>query len=309
VVLALLAVCAALGCGHAPGGGASLDRLESAYVEARLPSVSCRSIDPDCCAERVRAARGADAAGHTASSASLWQEVALACPGRRAEAAAAVRSRTRALPAPDAGARVLNVGFRPRLSPGVRLYWVSAAAGTRLMPTSGSPPPATHAVQVEVQAIRFEGGRPGPLLKVERRFDVPFEPEAVITLEIAEIPGSGGAPPSLEILPQVEPVPVARRRPEPTPGPRPPPPILEKARPRRLDPPRSPLEFGTGLEGARPPVRLCLDREGRLETLRFLEPTHPRLAASILDMFRDARWEPYRVNDRPVPSCDVTRPS
>ncbi len=309
-VLAAMAAGAPMACGHAPGAGASPELVESAYLEARLPSAPCRSSEPDCCTERIAAARAADAAGHTAQSASLWQEVALACPGRRAEAAAAVRSRTGAPPVPDAAPRVLNVAYRTRLSPAVRLYWVSAAAGARLMPTPGSEPATTHVVQVEVQAIRFEAGRPGPLLRIERRFDVPFEPEAVITLEIAEIPGSRAGPPSLEILPQVEPVPAARRQPgAAVPAPRRPPPILETARPRKLDPPRSPLEFGAGLRGARPSVRLCLDQEGRLETLRFLEPTHPRLAASIMDMFRDARYEPYRVDDRPVPSCQVTRPS
>jgi hypothetical protein len=311
--LRVLAACGWSACAHGPGAGVSAEELESAYLQARLPSAACRPDDPACCAERIRAARAAEAAGQTAASASLWQEVALACPGRRAEAAAAVRSTGRPPPPsrapPAAPARVLNVAYRARLSPAVRLYWVSAAAAGRLMPTADPEPSATQVVQVEVQAIRFEGGRPGPLLRIERRFDVPFEPEAVITLEIAEIPGSGATPPSLEILPQVEPVPIARRRPEAAPPPRRPPPTLEKARPRKLDPRRQPLEFGTGLRGARPMVRLCLDLDGRFETLRFLEPAHPRLAASIIDMFRDARYEPYRVNDRPVPSCDVTRPS
>jgi hypothetical protein len=307
--MAVLVGCAPVACAHAPGAGVSPEAVESAYVQARLPSLPCRSNAPSCCAERIRAARTEDAVGHTARSASLWQEVALVCPEHRAEAAASVRSTTRARPVPAAGPRVLNVGYRTRLPPNVRLYWVSAAADARLMPTASSNFPTTHVVQVEVQAIRFEAGRPGPLLRIERRFDVPFEPEAVITLEIAETAGSGAGPPALEILAQVEPVPIARRRPQAAPGPRPPPPLLEKARARKLDPPRTPLEFGTELRGARPSVRLCLDQEGRLETLRFLEPTHPRLAASIMDMFRDARYEPYRINDRPVPSCEVTRPS
>jgi hypothetical protein len=306
-LLAVLGAVAPMACAHGPG--VSPELAESAYVQARLPSAPCQSSAPHCCAERIDAAKAADVAGHTAQSASLWQEVALACPGRRAEAAAAVRS-TRPPPARGAAPRVLNVAYRTRLSPAVRLYWVSASSDERLMPTSGAEPSATHVVQVEVQAIRFEAGRPGPLLRIERRFDVPFEPEAVITLEIAEIPGSRAGPPSLEILPEVQAVPIARRRPENAgPAPRRRQPVLEQARPQKLDPARSPLEFGAGLRGARPSVRLCLDQEGRLATLRFLEPTHPRLAASIMDMFRDARYEPYRVDDRPVPSCQVTRPS
>jgi hypothetical protein len=314
-LLVALAICASTACAHGPG--LSAERVERAYLEARLPSAACRSNDPVCCEDRVRAARAADDAGYTARSASLWQEVALGCPDRRPEGAAAALSTKRPAPAADApppaappGLRVLNVSYRARLSPAVRLYWVSAEVGPRLMPTADTAPSDTHPVRVEVQAIRFDGGRPGPLVRIERRFDVPFNPEAVITLEIAELPGSGAAAPSLEVLPQVQPIPAPRRRPDaPRAPPRGPPPVLEKARPRTLDPPRSPIEFGAEPGGARPWVRLCLDQDGQLETLRFLEAAHPRLTASIIDMFRDSRYEPYRVNDRPVPSCEVTRPS
>lgn len=276
----------------------------------------------------MEAARAAAGSGDTARAAERWQEVALACPALRGEAAAAVRAPGRVspgargsgpIPAPDGdaqgltvGRRVLNVAYRARLSPAVRLYWVSASIGARLMPTAGSGATTPQPVLVEVEAIRFEDGRPGPLLRIERRYEVPFEPEAIITLEIAEVPGADGGAPSLEILPQVEAVPIARRRSDAAAlaaRPSRPPPVLEKARLEKADPLRTPVEFGAGLQGARPPVRLCLDQEGRLATLRFLEPTHPRLAASILDLFRDARYDPYRINDRAVPSCDVTRPS
>ena len=324
-VLALVVVGAGLGCGH--GAPLSPAVVESAYLQARMAAVVCRSNDAGCCAERVGAARAAAASGDTTRAAERWQEVALACPALRGEAAAAVRAPGRVspgaqgngpIPAPEdaqgltAGWRVLNVAYRARLSPAVRLYWVSASVGARLMPTAGSGATTPQPVLVEVQAIRFEGGRPGPLLRIERRYEVPFEPEAIITLEIAEVPGADGGAPSLEILPQVDAVPIARRRSDPAGRaalPSRPPPVLEKARLEKIDPLRTPVEFGTGLQGARPPVRLCLDEEGRLATLRFLEPTHPRLAASILDLFRDARYDPYRINDRAVPSCDVTRPS
>jgi hypothetical protein len=66
---------------------------------------------------------------------------------------------------------------------------------------------------------------------------------------------------------------------------------------------RAPAELGAVGRGAGPGVRLCLDRDGRLDTVRFLEPVHPRLAASVVDMLRDSQYVPYRVNDLPVPSC------
>jgi hypothetical protein len=75
-----------------------------------------------------------------------------------------------------------------------------------------------------------------------------------------------------------------------------------------MAPRRTPLEFGDLPPGPGPAVRLCLDRDGQLDTVRFLEPVHPRFAASLIDMFRDSRHEPYRVNDLAVPSCQVLRP-
>jgi hypothetical protein len=72
-----------------------------------------------------------------------------------------------------------------------------------------------------------------------------------------------------------------------------------------MDPPRAPAEFGARLHGVRPALRLCLDRRGQVDTVRFLEQAHPRLAASVLDMLRDSEHQPYRVGDLAVPSCET----
>jgi hypothetical protein len=297
------------GCAGAPVLPAHA--VEAAYVEARAAQAVCRSRGPACCGEQAAEARAAAGRGDSARAAHLWQEVALSCPGRRAEATAAMMADHGAAVGPSSRSestpRVLNVSYRTRLSPAVRLYWVATAVGARLLPSTG-PSPATQAVQVEVQAIRFTGTRPGPLLVVDRRFDLAFQPGVRVTVEIAEAPAGSASP--LEVSAHVDRAPLS-----PSPGPPPSAPRkahtarLEKARTIHLDPPRAPLEFGALSPGSGPALRLCLDREGQLDTIRFLETPHPRLAASLIDMFRDSQHEPYRVNDLPVPSCEVIRPS
>jgi hypothetical protein len=283
----LLVVSTLAGCGHALTGEA----VESAYLEARLPQGGCR-------AGGMAAAQAAAAAGATAKAAALWDQVALGCPAMRDQAGAAVLAASRL--GPGAAGRVVNVNYRTQLPPSVRLYWVSAALGARLLPVAdaGSRQP----LNVEVHAIRFSGGRPGPLLASSRTFDVVIDEGAALTVKIGE--EQTGA---LTLELQVDRPPPSRPAPAPTAqaarkGPLP---TLEKARPLRIEPPRAPLEFGAMLRGVRPALRLCLDREGDLDTVRFLEQAHPRLAASMLDMLRDARHSPYRVGDTAVPSCET----
>lgn len=268
--LALLALLPA--CGQASGLPAGV--VEAAYRDARATAAVCRPGDAACCDRQVAAARSAADPG---AAARLWDDVALACPERRAEATAAVAAGGKATP---------GIGYRVRLPPAVRLLWVGAV-------NRGGD------LEVEVQAIRFSGARPGPLLAASRRFDLPSA--RAVTIDIDEAPSG-----LLELDAHAEPIlPPPRPRSSP---PRPaPPPHLERARPVRLSAPRAPGELGPLPPG--PAVRLCLDRDGQLDTLRFLEPAHPRIAASVIDAFRDARHEPYRVDDRAVPSCQVTRPA
>jgi hypothetical protein len=282
----------AVGCAHGPPSLAS-STVEAAYVDARRSHAVCRDGDGACCGQQAAAARAAAGRGESARAARLWDEVALACPGLRAEATAAGR------PTPVAGG--LNVTYRPRLSPDVRLFWVSAAAGSRLLPASLTP----QGIEVEVEAIRFSHGRPGPLLAITRRFDLPLSPGASIDIVIRDAPAGATAP--LEVTAEVQPPPPTGRPSthpvRPAPAPR-----LEKAQPLRVPAPRAPLELAPLPAGAGPAVRLCLDREGEVDSVRFLDGAHPRFAASLVDMFRDARYEPYRVNDLAVPSCQVVRP-
>jgi len=178
--------------------------------------------------------------------------------------------------------------------------------GPRLLPEPG-PAPAVQAVQVEVHAIRFLGTRPGPLLVVERRLDLAFEPTATVIVEIAEAPAGSASP--LEVTAHVEKIPIARAPGDQLPPSKPmPAPRLERAHVLHTGSRRTPLEFGGPPPGPGPALRLCIDRDGQLDTIRFLEPLHPRFAASLIDMFRDSRYEPYRVNDLAVPSCQVLRP-
>jgi hypothetical protein len=280
---AILALVGGASCSHA----LPAEVVEAAY----LPKTRCQAGDRPCCNELVRAAR---ASSDALATAHLWDEVALACPDRRSEATAAVAATT-----PVTGG--LNVNYRTRLPPSYRLYWVATAIGPQLLP-GNAPATGTQTLRVEVHAIRFQGARPGPLLLVDRRFDLPFDAGATVTVEIKE----GGAAEPLAIEAQVEKVPVPRSRvqapPRPTAAPR-----LEKARALAIAPPRPPREFGALFGASGPAVRLCLDREGQMDTVRFLEPAHPRVAASLIDMFRDARHEPYRVNDLPVPSCELMK--
>jgi hypothetical protein len=286
------------GCAHR---GAPDQVVEAAYADARAAGAACRPGDAACCAKQVAAAR---AGGDSGRAAHLWQEVALACPDRRAEVRAALAGGTVARPSPGAGAHLLNVSYRARLSPAFRLFWVATAVGPHLLPSSG--PASSTEVEVEVQAIRFTGTRAGPLLVVSRRFDLAFEPTATVIVEIADAAASSPSP--LEVTAHLDKVPLPRgpraqvSPPRPMPAPR-----LEKARAVAAPPLRAPLE----LAGLQPPaLRLCLDREGHLDTIRFLEPLHPRFAASLIDMYRDSRYDPYRVNDLAVPSCQVlTAPS
>src|SRR6185369_14878575 len=97
------------------------------------------------------------------------------------------------------------------------------------------------ALDVEVQAIRFHGTRPGPLLTVERRFDLALAPGATIIIDIAEAPAGAAAP--LEVSARVDsPLPLSPRRASPPPKPGPPP-RLEPARALILAPLRAPREF------------------------------------------------------------------
>jgi hypothetical protein len=270
--------------------------LEDAYVDRRPAKPLCRADDAECCAEGVKAARAASAAGESQSAARLWHEVAVTCPTRRSEVAAALQAPARS---PDAG-QALNVTYRFSLPPSVRLYWVEASTGKRLLP-AGLPTGGDDRVHVEVHAIRFDGRQPGPLMRMDLVMEPPREPGASVTIDVSETPEKKFA-----LVPRVQiekPAPAVPRPSAPVaPGPGP---DLEKARVMRLDTPRLPTELGTALKGTRRAVRACLNREGWVDTIRFLEPTHPRLAASLADALRDARWEPYRVNDRAVPSCEV----
>jgi hypothetical protein len=308
----------ASGCGHQDASGLPAQVVEAAYVEGRAARTVCRRGDAMCCAEQSNAARADADRGNSVRAAHLWQEVALACPDRRTEARAALAGPSASVVArpsrPDTTPHVLNVSYRTRLSPAFRLFWVAAAVGPRLLPTAepaeGSapgPPSSAQAVQVEVHAIRFTGTRPGPLLVVERRLDLAFEPAAEIIVEIAEAPAGAASP--LEVTAHVDKVRLTRGRDAQAPPPRPvPPPRLEKAQTIRMALPRTPLELGGPPPGPGRALRMCLDRDGQLDTIRFLEPLHPRFAASLIDMFRDSRHEPYRVNDLAVPSCQVLRP-
>jgi hypothetical protein len=305
---AAVLVAVTFGCAHGGGRDLSAEAVESAYVEARAAKTGCRLGNAGCCAERATAARSATAGGDAVRAAHLWHEVAVACPERRREAAlAALEPEARAPSAP--GSRVFNISYRARLSPAYRLYWVATALGRRLLPMVSPPSAATGTLTVEVHAIRFADGRPGPLLVVERRFDVevPFSPEATVTVDIAEARDRSAGP--LEISARVDPV-VVPRNPVPARAAGPPPPArVEKARVLQLQAARTPREFGALAERRPPRLRVCLDRDGEVDTVRLLEPVHPRFAASIVDMFRDSRHEPYRVNDVAVPSCDLLVPA
>lgn len=300
------ALAVAAGCAHGDAIATS-DAIEAAcYGEAHKRQPACPEGDAACCAERAAEARVAAGAGDTVRSARLWHTVALACPARRDEAASAALALATPSPA-HAPARMLNVSYKIRLSPAYRLYWVAASVGPRLLPSAGGPA-TNEAIQVEVQAMRFDRGRPGPLVLVEGRFALPPDPGATVTIVIAESAAGATAPLALSAEVERPPpldrprAPAATRKPGRTP-------ILHKARPLHVAPARTPLELGQRLREARPVVRLCLDREGALDTLRFLELAHPRLAATIIDMYRDSRHEPYRVDDLAVPSCEVARRS
>jgi hypothetical protein len=304
----MLAWATLTGCGHGGIRGADPEAIESAYLQARQPQAGCRGNDAACCGGQVEAARAAAAAGETARAAQLWEAVALACPAQRDQAGAAVLAASRL--GPGAG-QVINVSYRTRLPPAIRLYWLSATVGPRLLPVADAAAAPTQALKVEVHAIRFTGGRPGPLLTASRQFDIAFGQASGVTVEIAEGKSGDVSAEPLALAVEVDRLylkPASPAPPPPPPSRRPPPP-LEKARPLHITPARAPLEFGAMLRGVRPALRLCLDREGDLDTVRFLEQAHPRLAASVLDMLRDARHEPYRVGDTAVPSCETTRRS
>jgi hypothetical protein len=304
----VLSLVALAGCAHQGVQGMAPEVIESAYVQARLPQAGCRQNDQACCTERAGAARAAASAGETARAAQLWESVALACPAQRVEAGQAVLAASRLGPAPaTADDRTFNVSYRIRLSPAIRLFWVATGVGTRLLPLAAAPSAGTRRLQVEVHAMRFAQGQPGPLLAVTRELDVVAEEGATVTVEIAEAEGAAGP---LAIKAEVDRPPVPRAAPSsPPPQRKGPLPVLEKARELHIDPARVPPEFGAMLHGVRPTLRVCLDREGRVDTVRLLEQAHPRLAASVLDMLRDSRHEPSRVGDLAVPSCETRRRS
>jgi hypothetical protein len=301
----LVSLAGAVGCAHGGPDGLAAEEMEVAYQKVYRPSNACRPDDATCCAELAGAAQVAGNAGESARAAQLWHTVALSCPARREEAGAAVLAASRRGPgaaAPDG--RLVNVNYRTRLSPAIRLFWVGTSVGPSLTPVAGTA--ANQPVRVEVQAIRFAGGRAGPLVTASRDLDVPFEAGTTVTVEIAE----GGDAGTLAISTHVDRIPAPRSLPARPPEKRATPVLpLEKARPLVLDVPRAPFEFGAALHGVRPALRLCLDREGQVDTVRFLEQAHPRLVASTLDMLRDAHYQPYRVGDQAVPSCETTRGS
>jgi hypothetical protein len=282
------------GCASAPSDPV----VESAYPSAWAAQAACRPGDLACCAQQAEAGRAAGLRGESARASAAWQEVALACPGRRDEATAAVRALEGTVPAAEANRELLNVTYRVRLSPAVRLYWVATTVEGRLLPRAGAAAGA-QALEVEVRAIRFTRSRPGPLLVVNRRFDLVLPSHPAVTIEISEAPAGALA---LNARVDAPPVP-GQRRPVPPTGKAPAPPRLEPARLVSLAPLRAPLEFGPLFPGKAPGLLMCLDRDGQIDTVRFQEVLHPRLAAALVDMLRDSRHEPYRVNDLPVPSC------
>lgn len=302
--IGLVIVAATMGCAG-PGARGLPDQLvERAYAEARGGRSVCRSGDADCCARQATAAREATASGQSARAAHLWHDLAVACPTRSEEARAMARAMTpSAPPGVDAAGAIVNVSYRVRLPADFRLYWVSASTGGRLLPVVRAMGP--QPLDVEVQAIRFVRGRPGPLLAVERRLEVAFQPGAVVTIEIAE--AAPGAPAPLAISAHVQPPPKPRTPGAPLPDARPrPAPRLEPARVVEMRHHRDPLELGSPLDPAAfPDRRVCLDAEGNLDTVRFFEAPHPRVAAALVDQLRDARHEPYRVNDLAVSTCMV----
>jgi hypothetical protein len=305
LVLSLIALS---GCGHQDLEGIAPESIESSYLQARLPQAGCRERDEACCAEHAGAARAAASAGETARAAQLWEGVALACPARRSEAGAAVLAASRLGPGlAGSDGHTINVSYRTRLSPAIRLFWVATDVDARLLPVAVPGAPTSRHLRVEVQAIRFAAGRPGPLLTVTHELDVPFGERTAVTVEIVETDPARQPAEPLAIRTQVDQLPAPRSSPPPGPRPKQPGPLLEKARVLHIDSPRAPPEFGAMLQGVRPALRVCLDREGRVDTVRLLEQAHPRLAAAVLDMLRDSRNEPYRVGDLAVPSCE-TRP-
>jgi hypothetical protein len=267
------------------------EAVETASYREASKALVCAGGDAACCAEKAAAARSAGT--DTVRAAQLWYAVAMACPQARDEASRAVLA-----PAPAAAGPTINVNYRIRLSPAYRLYWVAASAGPRLLPSAGPAPSA----EVKVQAVRFDRGQPGPLLTTEKRFEFPADPGATVTIEVTEARGT------LDLRIDVQRPPTPHPRPV-NPKPAGPAPILEKPQLVQLGPSRVPLEFEPFMRGAHPVVRLCLDRQGDLDTIRFLAPAHPRLAATVIDLFRDSRYQPYRVNDLAVPSCEVAGPS
>lgn len=63
---------------------------------------------------------------------------------------------------------------------------------------------------------------------------------------------------------------------------------------------RIPSEFRVS---ARTMSTVCVDRDGRVDSIKLLSPLHPRYAASIIDAFRLAEYTPFIINGRPVAFC------
>ena len=79
------------------------------------------------------------------------------------------------------------MSYRFSLPPSVRLYWVEASMGKRLLP-AGLPTGGDDRLHVEVHAIRFDGRQPGPLMRMDLVMEPPREPGASVTIDVSETP-------------------------------------------------------------------------------------------------------------------------
>jgi hypothetical protein len=302
-------------CAHNPTVDlAERDSYDRAYLALLAKQEGCLSKPRDACCEKLK--DGLDAAlrdGEEARAALVVSALAVSCAGFKREALATLTQAPKPIADSDAGGTV-SVEYRVRLGRNDRLYWMGAFVDGRHAP-GRKIPPGPHTLEVEAHLMEVTGAEDDQLFRIRasKEFEIhPGEDRKMTVMLERESASISTEPFRLDVLAapmkpgkadgKATPTAVATAN-SSSPAPRIP--IKVSAgRMKSMASPRMPRELEMGSEKPwSAPLKVCVNAEGRVESLAAILPQHPRRMAALLDAVSRAEYEPYRMNGKPIPFC------